>query len=315
MIRTASEADPVPHAGADPDAPPCPCDAAEGYRLPPSGRVEAAGLAVIRWAFRTLGPAFPGPMGRFAVRLFTRPRKHAPPKFEQEIAAEAEHFTIDFNGMPLRALAWGTGPVVLLVHGWEGRGAQLARFMGPLAGCGYRVVAFDGPAHGASPGKAVEVSSMADAVIAAGRALGPLHGVIAHSFGGAATALALHRGLDARRVALVGMPDALMHVIGRFQAVVGLEGSAFEAFLDALAARLGARPEALDVADIAGTLDTPALIVHDRGDTEVPCVEGWRVHRHWPGSAFLATDGLGHRRILKAQPVIGAVHRFLAGSA
>lgn len=281
-------------------------------RAPANSRGEAFGLAVIRWAFGTLGPAFPGPMGRFAARLFTRPRRHTPPVFEQEIALSATPLRIDFEGMPLHALSWGRGPVVLLVHGWEGRGAQMARFMGPLVNSGYQVVAFDGPAHGASPGTYTEVSRMANALLAADAALGPLHGIIAHSFGGASTVVALTRGLRAQRVVVIGAPDALMSVIGRFAQVVGLGGAAMEGFLVAMGERMGARPEAFDAAAMSANLSTAALIVHDRGDTEVGFREGYRVHKHWPGSRMLATEGLGHRRILKDPAVIEAVHRFIA---
>jgi pimeloyl-ACP methyl ester carboxylesterase len=280
-------------------------------RAPARTRGEAIGLAVIQRAFAVLGPVFPGAMGRFAARLFTRPRRHTPPVFEQEIALSAEKLQIDFAGMPLHAWSWGQGPVILLVHGWEGRGAQLARFMGPLVNDGYRVVALDGPAHGASPGKYVEVSTMANALLAVEAALGPLHGVIAHSFGGASTIVALTRGLRAGRVVIIGAPDALMSVIGRFKQVLGLSGAAEEAFLEAFGQQLGARPETFDVAKMSATLPAQALIVHDRGDTEVGFNEGYRVHQGWPGSVMLATEGLGHRRILKTQSVIEAAHRFL----
>jgi len=39
---------------------------------------------------------------------------------------------------------------VLLVHGWGGRGAQLASFVEPLVARGFSVLTFDAPGHGAS---------------------------------------------------------------------------------------------------------------------------------------------------------------------
>ena len=65
---------------------------------------------------------------------------------------------------PKPYFAWGAGPSVLLVHGWEGRGAQLGALVDPLVAAGYRVVALDGPAHGDSPGRLSTLALPAHAV-------------------------------------------------------------------------------------------------------------------------------------------------------
>ena len=53
------------------------------------------------------------------------------------------------------ATSGARGPVVYLVHGWAGRGSQLAGFVEPLTAAGFRAVLFDAPAHGDSePGPA-----------------------------------------------------------------------------------------------------------------------------------------------------------------
>ena len=55
------------------------------------------------------------------------------------------------------ATSSATAPSVYLVHGWGGRGSQLAAFVEPLVAAGHRVVLFDAPSHGDSdpgPGRA-----------------------------------------------------------------------------------------------------------------------------------------------------------------
>ena len=42
-------------------------------------------------------------------------------------------------------------------------------------------------------------------------------------------------------------------------------------------------------------------------------LEGEEIHRNWRGSRFVTTSGLGHRRILKAKPVIAAIVEFVRG--
>lgn len=52
------------------------------------------------------------------------------------------------GGAPVTTYAWGEGPAVLLVHGWSSHTGCMAGFVDPLLERGFRVVAFDAPAHG-----------------------------------------------------------------------------------------------------------------------------------------------------------------------
>ena len=62
----------------------------------------------------------------------------------------AERQDLELEGKRLVAWSWGEGPTVLLVHGWEGRGSQMAAFAAPLAEAGFRAVAFDAPGAASS---------------------------------------------------------------------------------------------------------------------------------------------------------------------
>src|ERR1041385_6579395 len=65
---------------------------------------------------------------RTAARLFTTPRRAQRPEAENLLLAKARAFRVD----GLAAWRWGSGPPVLLVHGWGGRGAQLGAMVSPL---------------------------------------------------------------------------------------------------------------------------------------------------------------------------------------
>src|SRR2546427_4662875 len=54
------------------------------------------------------------------------------PEHETAALAGARRTIVQVGGSPVSVWTWGHGPVVLLVHGWGGRGAQLARFVEPL---------------------------------------------------------------------------------------------------------------------------------------------------------------------------------------
>lgn len=290
----------------------------EPHAAPPTlylSPAQKVGLNVARRVVQVLGRIAPGPVAQLCVRLFTTPRRHTPPVFEQEIATTAEHLQIDYAGKKLAALAWGTGPVVLLVHGWEGRGAQLGRFMPSLVAAGYRVVAVDGPAHGASEGTRTQVVDMAHSLNRVAAVVGPVHGIIAHSFGGAATLLAIEQGLRPARIVLIGVPVALAAVVGRFDAIFQLPPRLLQAFREALGREIGCRLEDANFARSPVPESVAGLLVHDRGDTEVPFEEGKALHDAWPAARFRATEGLGHRRILKDDAVIAEAVAFVDTAA
>jgi pimeloyl-ACP methyl ester carboxylesterase len=80
-----------------------------------------------------------------AFGLFTQPRRHERSAAERALLAEAECSFVSYGAEQLAVWSWGSGPAVLMVHGWEGRGSQFHSFMPPLSASGFRVVAMDCP--------------------------------------------------------------------------------------------------------------------------------------------------------------------------
>ena len=133
--------------------------------------------------------------GRWLNRLWFRSQRYPEPAREQEWLASAQRLEFVHRGRPLAVYSWGEGPTVLLVHGWHGRGTQLGAFAAPLVSAGYRVVAFDAPAHGRTPGHATDLPEVSGTLLAVANAFPPLHGVTAHSFGTVRTLVAIRTGL------------------------------------------------------------------------------------------------------------------------
>ena len=63
---------------------------------------------------------------------------------------------------------------------------------------------------------------------------------------------------------------------------------------------------------LAPALTQPLLVVHDRGDAEIPWQHGTALARAWPGAELLMTEGLGHRRVLRDPDVVAASVAFVA---
>ena len=269
-------------------------------------------LKAVRAGFGVLERVAPEAGARLALWLFMRPRRHPRPEREREVLGGAEALRL----AGLSAHAWGPqdGPTVLLLHGWEGRGTQMAAFVEPLVAAGRRVVALDGPAHGDSPGNATHLPGFSEAVGAAARALGPLEAVVAHSFGVAVTAYALDHGMEAGRVVLIGGPARIGGVFSRYGEMVGLGPRILQRFHRRIVEMVGRTADSMGIDAIGPRLRVPALVIHDVEDAEVPYEEARVIERHWPGARLLTVRGHGHRRILRAGDVVRDVVAFVTGA-
>ncbi len=255
-----------------------------------------------------------------AERLFTSPRRHPRPGRERTVLAGARPFHIDvelrsprWQGQHCRVAAWrwGHGPTVLLVHGWEGRGSQLGAFVEPLVAAGLSVVTFDAPAHGDSPGHRLYLTDHADAIADVVATIGPVHAIVAHSFGAAALLLAHARGgVDVARNIMIAPNVLIEDSVRRFAQLVAIDEPERIALEQYLAVRSGVGIDSLKLETLVGERDGGLLVIHDRADREVSFEHGERLAAAWPRAQLVATDGLGHRRILRDDAVISQTVEF-----
>ena len=273
-------------------------------------------LYALRLEFLLGGRLAPDAMARKAARLFTTPFGSSRTRALSAPTLDAEETELDIDGTSIHVYAWGDPHLqryVLFAHGWSSHGTRIAPWVAPLRNAGYAVVAFDQAAHGRSGGTHTTLPDFTCHLMAVARHFGPAAAVIGHSLGGAATALALARGLVAERAVLIAPaadPLAAVERFSRFVWLAGYLGRRMFAFFEQ-AMRFDAGE--LQAHNNAPVIGRPALIVHDVEDREVPWAEGERYARFWRDSRLLSTQGLGHNRIADDQGVIDAALRFLRG--
>ncbi|WP_455288922.1 alpha/beta fold hydrolase [Cupriavidus necator] len=222
----------------------------------------------------------------------------------------------------VRVYRWGdAGPVVLLAHGWGGHAGQWHAVVDGLVAAGMRVVAFDALSHGASDAGArgaaqTSALEMSHSLLAAAWHAGPVHAVVAHSLGGAATALALREGLPASAAVLVGSPADMHAACASLAWRMGFTPGVLARMQRQSERWLGVPWSAFNVPDVGRTRPVPpTLVIHDRDDKEVLWEDGAAIAGAWPGAQLVTTSGLGHRRILQDPGVIRRIADFIRPEA
>src|SRR5262245_12337611 len=95
-------------------------------------------------------------------QAFFGPSRYETKPSEREILERGNNYRLRYEGGELAVTTRGSnGPAVLLMHGWGGSRAQMTGFVDPLLFAGYRVVAYDQPAHGDSTGKITNLLEIA----------------------------------------------------------------------------------------------------------------------------------------------------------
>lgn len=275
-------------------------------------------LTSLRSAFAVGSWLMPRTTLQRGFRLFGTPMPGSRDRARRSETAGAAIGSMAFGRERLTLYTWGDvdrQPVVLLAHGWSGYGLQLLPWVAPLRRAGYAVVAFDQVAHGRSSGHRATLPIFADVVQRIGERFGGLSAVVAHSLGGAASMIALARGMSAERAILIAPAADPIAAAQRFGGFVGLAAHLSARLFDDFESLTGIAVDGFQAHLNVPRIACPALIVHDLEDREVPWAEGERYARYWPGARLLSTAGLGHNRLLNDAGTIAQSLAFLSGDA
>lgn len=257
----------------------------------------------------------PGPAGKVARNLWFT----APPRMKEiELPDGGEAFEVASQGGVVRGVVWGDGPVVYLMHGWGGRGAQFEALVEPLVAAGHRVVLFDAPSHGdsdagpAGPRRThgLEFARALDDVF---QEFGPAEAVVAHSLGTIATYLTLRFGwLGTKRLVFIAPMVESASLFDQFQGALGFGPRTRRAFDRAVDEFVGIQVAEFDARVQATYAEPlPTLVVADRSDWQTPYDDAVDLARSIDAE-LVTTEGLGHRRILRDAHVVRTVVDYVS---
>lgn len=290
-----------------------PMDVTTGYYQ------ASTSIRLFRLALGASQRLWPALAVRAAYRLFATP---LPPKWlnrrgEWGADWKIEHWPFEQADLTVYSQPVAPhGPVALLVHGWGGHAGQLRALADALAQHGLRPVLLEMPAHGRSAGAVSNLPQFARAIeYAVGRLQQDGHQVrvlAAHSLGANAAAFAAARGLPVERLVLLAPPASPREYTRYFAHVFGLSEDTRAAMQKRIEAREAILMPQFEPAAVGQRIRVPTLVVHDRRDSVNPFTDGQAFARAIRGASLLATEGLGHRKMLKDAEVIGKVTLFSA---
>jgi len=244
---------------------------------------------------------------QFGAKIFTTPIKHKTPNRELKMDSNSkqEKIFVPKINKSVVVYHYGDSPKkVLLVHGWSGRGTQLVKFADELIAKGYSTISYDAPAHGKSGTKTTLMPEFIATNLELEKLYGPFEFAIGHSLGGMSLLNSVKRGLQLKKLVVIGSGDKIIDILHEFVKKIGLKPIVAEKMRLLFEKKFGEPMENYAAHIAAKEVNIPTLVIHDENDYEVPIICGTNIHKHLPNGEMFITQKLGHRKILGDEKVI-----------
>ncbi|PKM29980.1 MAG: hypothetical protein CVV07_09895 [Gammaproteobacteria bacterium HGW-Gammaproteobacteria-11] len=269
-----------------------------------TSRPETSATMKIATLLSTLFPRYFGALG---ARAFLQPRPNTSRQQWSEAFDGFTRSTLCIQGHQVPLWVKGSGPTVLLVHGWERDHFAMGGFVSPLLEANFQVAALDLPGHGEADGKQAPLPLLARSIAEVAATLTQPCTVIAHSIGAAMTALAAEDfGLTPHSVVLISAPRGAEDYALAQAKRQGLGRRAIQHMIVQIAEALGEPLERYRVDNALTSMTAPILLVHAEDDAIVPLSDA-RDNLHAPTARPLWLPVGGHNRILADQQMIAGV--------
>lgn len=270
-------------------------------------------LKLIRLKFYLLQRSMPALAIRKALDLWLLTRRFKPPGREQRWAMGAKKSKCQTSVGNIQVYSWGQGPLVLLIHGWNGRGLQLGGFVAPLLERGFKIISLDLPGHGESEGTSCNILRISQALIELARQIGKPSAIIAHSFGVSGAAYALNHGLQCDLFVSISAPFSSRWLLDLYCRSIRFQPKLIPRLFDLIEQRFeNGFMDSISTDNNFEKLTIPGKIVHDRDDADVPWQHAELLAQRWKKAELYPTEGLGHQRILHNSKVNADIADYIA---
>ena len=241
---------------------------------------------------------------------------------EKKAISSAEFFTVPFEGYELNCYSWGEGKTVLLVHGWSSRASHMVLMAKYLAGFGFRVVAFDAPAHYSTKNnikkKTSNMFEFGKTVSTVVQHLGNVYAVIGHSLGAAASGFAsagsghlAGYNYDVNKLVLISSPSSLISILRNFCHRNNFGENDFNKLWQGLESEFNMSIDKYSLGETLAETKSEILLIHDKDDEEFALNEALNICSNSNNVRLFVTKKYGHYKVLLSRKVFKEVKNFL----
>lgn len=275
----------------------------------------------MQWFFRIAGNIAPQATLPVLVRFMFLPQKHTlkPPHIEclnkgEQFFVEVHDFMEPSKTLQMSCYSWGNGSkVVLLVHGWSAKALDYYKMIPVLVEKGYKVVAFDGPAHGQSEGQVTNLVHFKEVIGTLIHRIGTPYAIIGHSMGGgASTYFLIEEAVPIERLVLLATPIISKRFFDQAFDFMKIPQKLRKAMFTSMEKKFGKPVGYYNLAERKEPIKADKIfVVYDEQDEDIPAEEIKFFLQKHPEMKSMSTNGVGHNRVMKDKAVIEAVAEFL----
>jgi pimeloyl-ACP methyl ester carboxylesterase len=231
----------------------------------------------------------------------------------------AERISRQSKGIQINGFRWvgSSTKKALLIHGFEGDAGSLSDYVQPFLDRGYGVLAFDGPAHGFSEGKQLDLYDYAQLITEILNDNPEIEAFVAHSFGCPSLMLALEQKQTIPhpyKLVLIAPAAEVGSAMARFASYFGIEKFMQTRVYDYVFERTGHPPSWFSLKRVFIEIKLPlsVFVAHDKDDEVTPIADTYKfLEDKHPFIDFFTTSGLGHNQIYKDAEVQKRVFEFM----
>jgi pimeloyl-ACP methyl ester carboxylesterase len=290
--------------------------------MAPAGFSERIYLQYLRTKFKTISKLAPAIAGRMAFELFCTPY----PKYKKRKAPAIFHHAtkrtvVLTDQTKIHGFEWlpskPNDQTVLIAHGYASYAYKFEHYIAPLLKMGYRVLAFDAPAHGQSEGKHIHVVVYQEAIQKIMEQAGPIHHFIGHSLGALTLSMIAEKidQAEARKFVLIAPATKTTTTFANFFKMMHLNEVTKAAFLQDVSNRTSHSVDHFAADRALTNYKGPILWVHDEKDMVCPYEDIINFKENAPSNIkFLITNGLGHNKVYKTAEIMDQIMTFLTPS-
>jgi len=272
-------------------------------------------ITVMGGILSLVGSLWPALTSYFAYRVWFSTPRYRESKRETVWRNSAQTELLNISGKQITVYRWGTGQphYVLLIHGWSGRGTQMAAFADPINQRELDVISFDAPGHGASDGHKTNIFEIANVVNELVKKYSAPRAIIAHSFGCMVAALALRTyQLRVDKLVTISCPTDTRYLMAGFAIHFNLNEKVMSRFHHKLYKQFG--EDIYEKTSAEQNLKQVAiklLVVHDKDDQIVSWRQSDKLAKAVPGAKTYYTNKMGHQHLLRDNNLIRQVVEFV----